>query len=140
MIDKTNSKLPNALSLQVLNPKCIAFSYIHASVSHLSCCDVLCSQKELTLSATLHWQLHQNNPIDPTLHYNIYHKFNQNKSNSPLFTGRAFSTHYRITNLKLPKAFEEGKHSEVVFYIQSVSQSGKKLSVLDCPSLAMNWD
>ena len=127
------------LCLQVLNPKCIAFDYIHASVSHLSCCDVSCSQKDQTLSATLHWQLHQNNPIDPTLHYNIYHKFDQNESDA-LFTGRAFSTHYRITNLKLPDSFAEGKHSEAVFYIQSVSQCGKKLLVPDCPSLAMNWD
>ena len=127
------------LSLQVLNPRCVALDYIHATVSHLSCCDVSCSQEDQMLSATLHWQLHQNNPIDPTLHYNIYHRFSQDDPDM-LFTGRAFSTHYRVTGVKLPDEFEQSQHCEVMFYIQSVSQSGRKLPILDCPSLAMNWD
>lgn len=92
------------------------------------------------LSATLQWQLHQNNPIDPTLHYNIYHRFDHDDNADMLFTGRGFSTHYRVTGVKLPDVFEQSKHCEVMFYIQSVSQSGRKLPILDCPSLAMNWD
>ena len=125
--------------LQVLNPRCIAFDYIHPTASHLSCCDVSCSETDQTLSVTLHWQLHQNNPIDPTLHYNVYHKLDQNESDI-VFTGRAFSTHYRVTGLQLPDAFGQAQHCKVVFYIQGVSQSGYKLPILNCPSLAMNWD
>jgi len=127
-----------AVSWQVLSPRCIGVDYIHASVSHLSCSEVSCSQTNTTLSATLHWQLHQNNPFDPMLHYNVYHQFD--KKDSFNFTGRAFTTNYRVNGLKLPATFVKKQHSEVVFYIQSVTQSGRKSAIGDCPTLAMNWD